>query len=106
MPYTIKFKCIDHAQPDKDDWTSGVEFLDATDPDRDKDFDPDVVGATRSFKNKAPHMEVQDGIVYMFVEYPDEQSYIDSTAKYREKLAEKGITKRATFEIVETTTTW
>ena len=43
MPYTIKFKCIDHAQPDKDDWVSGNEFLDATDPDRDKDFDPDVL---------------------------------------------------------------
>jgi hypothetical protein len=105
MPYTIKFKCIDHAQPDKDDWVSGNEFLDATDPDRDKDFDPDVLSDTREHKNKAPHMTVEDGIVYMWVEYPDEASYVASTAKYREKLAEKGITKRATFEIVEATTT-
>ncbi len=105
MPYVIKFKCIDHAQPDKDDWVSGSEFLDATDPDRDKDFDPDVLDETRSFKNKAPHMEVEDGVVYMFVEYPSEADYVASTAKYREKLAEKGITKRATFEIVEATTT-
>ena len=50
-------------------------------------------------------MEVEDGIVYMFVEYPSEADYVASTAKYREKLAEKGITKRATFEIVEATTT-
>jgi|TARA_R110001583_G_scaffold48230_2_gene150954 hypothetical protein len=105
MAYVIKFKCIDHAQPDKDDWANGAEFLDATDPDRDKDFDADVVGATRGFKSSAPYMEVEDGLVYMFVTYPNEEAYVASTAKYREKLAEKGITKRATFEIVEAKTT-
>jgi len=50
-------------------------------------------------------MEVEDGLVYMFVTYPNEEAYVASTAKYREKLAEKGITKRATFEIVEAKTT-